>query len=227
MKSREQEYRELFMAEALEAYDSMSQHLSVLEKRPDDEASLNELFRMMHNLKANARAMEFADIGEVAHRMETIFGQIRSKERAFSGSVVPVVFTGVDALGNMIRAVGANQARPNVEPLLDNLERLINGEEPVLETDAAALSDEEANRKLELSDLVYIQIKKLDHLLNLVAERCRPPRAPGRRPAVFGYGCPSGRRWNVVQQVSAGSTRRGQHRAQASRAEHRWAGYSD
>ena len=29
---------------------------------------------------------------------------------------------------------------------------------------------EDASRKLELSDLVYIQIKKLDHLLNLVGE---------------------------------------------------------
>ncbi|GAA3927504.1 chemotaxis protein CheA [Hymenobacter algoricola] len=169
MKSREQEYREMFMAEALEYYDAMSRHISELEKDPTDEKALHELFRVMHNLKANARAMGHADIGEVAHRMETIFGFIRSKERAFEGSLVPVLFTGVDTLGGMIRAVGDGEETANADALLANLERLVNGEEPLLEEDQSA-TDEDATRKLELSDLVYIQIKKLDHLLNLVGE---------------------------------------------------------
>ncbi|OUJ74415.1 chemotaxis protein CheA [Hymenobacter crusticola] len=171
MKSREQEYREIFMAEALEYYDAMSRHISELEKAPTDEPALNELFRLMHNLKSNARAMGYNQIGEVAHHMETIFGLIRSKERIFTGSLVPVLFTGVDTLGNMIRAVGDEQETETVdgvEELLNNLDRLVKGEEPVL-PDAAAV-DDDANRKLELSDLVYIQIKKLDHLLNLVGE---------------------------------------------------------
>jgi len=83
MKSRDQEYRELFMAEALEYYDAMSRHLSELERNPQDVGALNELFRLMHNLKANARAMGFVDMGEVAHKMETLFGQIRGQERTF------------------------------------------------------------------------------------------------------------------------------------------------
>ncbi|WP_426059946.1 chemotaxis protein CheA [Hymenobacter sp. B1770] len=169
MKSRDQEYRELFMAEALEYYDSMSRHLSELERNPDAGPALNELFRLMHNLKANARAMGFTDLGEVAHHLETLFGLIRDRERAFSGPLIQVVFTGVDALGNMIRAVGANQPLPNVTTLLENLDRLVRGEEPVLEDDLAE-TDEEAGRKMELSDLVYIQVKKLDNLLNLVGE---------------------------------------------------------
>ncbi|RAK69699.1 chemotaxis protein CheA [Hymenobacter edaphi] len=169
MKSREQEYRELFMAEALEAYDAMSQHMSVLEKRPGDEGALNEVFRLLHNLKANARAMGHDAIGEVAHRMETIFGQIRSKERPFAGSMVPVLFSGIDVLGGMIRAVGANLPLTENVPLVENLDRVIEGEEPVLVDDESG-TEEDATRKLELSDLVYIPIKKLDHLLNLVGE---------------------------------------------------------
>lgn len=169
MKSREQEYREIFMAEALEYYDAMSRHISELEKNPADAPALNELFRLMHNLKSNARAMGYNSIGEVAHNMETIFGLIRSKEKTFTGSLVPVMFAGVDTLGNMIRLVGEGEELPAVEELLTNLDRLVRGEEPVL-TDQNVAADEDANRKLELSDLVYIQIKKLDHLLNLVGE---------------------------------------------------------
>ena len=100
------------MAEALEYYDSMSRHLSELERNPDAGPALNELFRLMHNLKANARAMGFTDLGEVAHHLETLFGLIRDQERTFSGPLIRVIFAGVDALGNMIRAVGANEALP-------------------------------------------------------------------------------------------------------------------
>ncbi|MBH8556770.1 chemotaxis protein CheA [Hymenobacter negativus] len=170
MKTRDQEYRELFMAEALEYYDSMSRHLSELERNPDAGPALNELFRLMHNLKANARAMGFTDLGEVAHHLETLFGLIRDQERTFSGSLIKVVFAGVDALGNMIRAVGAGQPLPDATVLLDNLDLLVRGEEPILEETEEVETEEESGKKMELSDLVYIQVKKLDNLLNLVGE---------------------------------------------------------
>lgn len=160
------------MAEALEYYDAMSRHLSELERNPQDVGALNELFRLMHNLKANARAMGFVDMGEVAHKMETLFGQIRGNERAFTGSLVTLTFRAVDILGNMIRAVGAGQDSADAKPLLDSLEQLIQGQE-ILEAEEAPTEEEadaDAARKLELSDLVYIPVKKLDNLLNLVGE---------------------------------------------------------
>ena len=170
MKTRDQEYREMFMAEALEYYDSMSRHLSELERNTDAGPALNELFRLMHNLKANARAMGFTDLGEVAHHLETLFGLIRDKQRECGGALAKVVFMGVDALGTMIRAVGANQPLPDATALLENLDRLVRGEAPIIDEEEEAESEEEAGKKMELSDLVYIQVKKLDNLLNLVGE---------------------------------------------------------
>ena len=170
MKTRDQEYREMFMAEALEYYDSMSRHLSELERNTEAGPALNELFRLMHNLKANARAMGFVDLGEVAHHLETLFGLIRDKQREFSGPLAKVVFTGVDVMGAMIRAVGADQPLPDATALLENLDRLVRGEAPIIDVEEEAESEEEAGKKMELSDLVYIQVKKLDNLLNLVGE---------------------------------------------------------
>lgn len=168
MKSREDEYRELFMAEALEAYDDMSRHLSELERAPDDKSVLNELFRLMHNLKSSARSMGHTAIGEVAHHLESLFGQVRASERQFTGSLVRVIFNGLDILGAMIRAVGANAEMPDSSGLLNLLDRAIAGEE--VEVAVESETEEESGRKLELSDLVYIQVKKLDKLLNLVGE---------------------------------------------------------
>jgi two-component system chemotaxis sensor kinase CheA len=170
MKTRDQEYREMFMAEALEYYDSMSRHLSELERNPSAGPALNELFRLMHNLKANARAMGFVDLGEMAHHLETLFGLIRDQQRTFSGSLTRVVFAGVDVMGSMIRAIGASQPLPDAKALLENLDRLVRGEEPVFDDADEPETEEEASKKMELSDLVYIQVKKLDNLLNLVGE---------------------------------------------------------
>jgi len=150
----------------------MSRHLSELERNPQEVAALNELFRLMHNLKANARAMGFVDMGEVAHKMETLFGQIRGQERSFTGSLVGMTFRAVDVLGNMIRAVGSGQESGDAHALLENLEQLIQGQE-IAEAPAAPTEEEaetDAARKLELSDLVSIPVKKLDNLLNLVGE---------------------------------------------------------
>ena len=170
MKTRDQEYRELFMAEALEYYDSMSRHLSELERNANAGPALNELFRLMNNLKANARAMGFTDLGEMAHHLETLFGLIRDNQREFGGALARVVFVGLDTMGTMIRAIGANQPLPEATALLNNLDRLVRGEAPVLEEVEMPDSEEESNKKMELSDLVYIQVKKLDNLLNLVGE---------------------------------------------------------
>lgn len=160
------------MAEALEYYDAMSRHLSELERNPQETSALNELFRLMHNLKANARAMGFVEMGEVAHKMETLFGQIRGQERSFTGALVGMTFQAVDTLGGMIRAVGSGQQTVDAQVLLANLDLLIKGEEPVQPRTAPTeeQADADAGRKLELSDLVSIPVKKLDNLLNLVGE---------------------------------------------------------
>ena len=45
MKSREQEYKEIFIAEALEYFDALNRHISELEKDPNNDDLLAEIFR--------------------------------------------------------------------------------------------------------------------------------------------------------------------------------------
>ena len=91
MKSREEEYKEIFVAEALEYYDALNRHISDLEKNPGEDSLLDEVFRLLHNLKANAKAIGYVDISDLAHKLETAFGMIRSKEISFTGNAVVVL----------------------------------------------------------------------------------------------------------------------------------------
>jgi two-component system, chemotaxis family, sensor kinase CheA len=169
MKSREEEYKEIFIAEALEYYDALSQHISNLEKNPGDEYILAEIFRLLHNLKANAKAIGYLQVSEVAHKLETAFGLIRKKELSFSEDVVPVLFNGIDLLGEMIHNVDNPEFRMPDVSLLQNLDQIVeNPGEGSL--GLSNVNRQVSLRGLTLSDLIYIHIKKLDHLLNLVGE---------------------------------------------------------
>jgi two-component system chemotaxis sensor kinase CheA len=169
MKSRDQEYKEIFIAEALEYYDALNRHISDLEKKPEDETLLAEVFRLLHNLKANAKAIGYVAIADVSHKMETAFGLIRSKELSFSDEVVTVLFDGVDLLGEMITGIDGPQEVEPSPALLRNLDIIITSQADS-SSELSKVQKYYTSKNLSLSDLIYIQIKKLDHLLNLVGE---------------------------------------------------------
>ena len=169
MKSREQEYKEIFIAEALEYHDALSQHISNLEKNPGDDHILAEIFRLLHNLKANSKAIGYLQVSEVAHKLETAFGLIRKKELSFSKEVVTVLFNGIDLLGEMIHNVDDADFKVPETGLLRNLDLIV--EHPAdSNLELSRISKQSNARGVSLSDLIYIHIKKLDHLLNLVGE---------------------------------------------------------
>ena len=103
MKSREKEYREIFVAESMEEYDSLNRHITELEKAPEDDRLIGEIFRLLHNLKANAKAIGFLNIAQLAHKLESVFGAIRNRDIRFGGKVVNVLYQGIDELGNMLK----------------------------------------------------------------------------------------------------------------------------
>lgn len=169
MKSREQEYKEIFIAEALEYFDALNRHISTLEKEPGDEQTLAEIFRLLHNLKANSKAIGYLQISDVSHKLETAFSLIRSKELVFSDEVVTVLFDGIDMLGELIHNVD-NPKYGEPDPiLLRNLDIIVeNLSESTIEL--AKVQKYNTSKNLSLSELIYIQIKKLDHMMNLVGE---------------------------------------------------------
>lgn len=170
MVAREKEYREVFITEGLEIYDGLSSLLIQLEKSPKEEKFLAEIFRLLHNLKANAKAIGFADIADVTHKLENAFVSIRNNKIEFKGDVVNVLIDGTDMLGTMITNIN-NPHPPKPEP---ELIRILN----TLSEDSFNSSNVINNgrkryytaQNISLSDLIYIPIKKLDHLLNLVGE---------------------------------------------------------
>ena len=179
MKSREQEYRELFAAEALETYDALGRNLSELEKNPADEPAVGESFRLLHNLKASAGATGLDAIAELAHGLENVFDRIRSHELAFSGQIVSALFAGVDLLGALVQAAQQSADAPPIAEMLQELGGLTPESADQPAEALRAVTTEEANtvspnvtsrQHLALSELINIPVRKLNTLLNLAGE---------------------------------------------------------
>ena len=59
MSSKEQEYREMFLAEAFDSYEELNTLFTQLEKDVNDRGAINAIFRITHTLKGNARGLGF------------------------------------------------------------------------------------------------------------------------------------------------------------------------
>jgi two-component system, chemotaxis family, sensor kinase CheA len=169
MKDREREYKEIFIAEALQEYDELSKHIVELEKRPADDKLLGEIFRLLHNLKANAKAIGYLAVAEIAHKLESVFSLIRNQEIPFAGNTVTILFDGVDYLGLLLSNIDNPQYHEPDAELLDNLEKVLHADRDEKFAEAPVRKIY-TSHTVSLSDLIYIQVKKLDDLLNLVGE---------------------------------------------------------
>ncbi|MDB5262432.1 MAG: histidine kinase, partial [Adhaeribacter sp.] len=175
MKSREQEYKEIFIAEALEYYDALNRHISDLEKNPENDAVLAEIFRLLHNMKANAKAIGYLNISDISHKLETAFELVRNKKIAFTDETVTVLFDGIDFLGELINNLDHEDYQIQDESIIKNLDIIVESAEIKIKSGDKAVGPAKAPKflnakNIQLSDLIYIQIKKLDHMLNLVGE---------------------------------------------------------
>ncbi len=186
MADREQEYRELFAAEALETIEMMGRHLGVLERAPLDEPAIADSFRLLHNLKASAAATGFQAIADLAHALETLFGRLRVREIAFTGKVVGLFYEGLDALDELSRFAMAPQAgpAPDLTSLLGRLDAVTPADSLVTGASAGELVVATLPEfgvvpelvapagapRMELSDLVSIPVRKLNTLLTQASE---------------------------------------------------------
>lgn len=170
MATGENEYKEIFLAESLEEYDTLSGLVVELEKAPEDSRVVAEIFRLLHNLKANSKAIGFLQLSELAHRLENLISLVRSKELRFHRSVVTLLLNGVDTLGLFIQELEQEEELVDQEQLQNLLKEL---DEVVTKKDETVISGRQyftQSQNIAISELVHLPIKKLDQLLNLVGE---------------------------------------------------------
>ena len=95
---------EYFVPEAVEHLESMAQSLIALEGEGATESEIGALFRAVHTLKGAAYTVGCGMIGDLAHRVEDMLGEVREHQRPLDRAAIEAVFAGLDALRLLVRS---------------------------------------------------------------------------------------------------------------------------
>lgn len=105
MGSKEDEYKEMFLAEALDNYEELNNLFTKLEKDTSNKKVVDHIFRITHTLKGNAMGMGFESIAELAHVMEDIFSEVKEGNIELEDDLFNSLFKANDKLGELIDAI--------------------------------------------------------------------------------------------------------------------------
>lgn len=181
MKNKDEEYKAIFLAEALEHNEEINRLLTVLEKNPGDKKNINALFRITHTLKGNSSGMGFTSIAELAHVLEDLFGEMRDGRITMDDQIFASLFKAADVLGKLINSIRDNRivkykgiktklevivrrASENTAALTDDGNTLSTKQEqkdllPLLQEDPLIFSDTEQVPQTNPEELVAVPEK--------------------------------------------------------------------
>jgi two-component system chemotaxis sensor kinase CheA len=100
------ELKQVFLQESFEQLDALESLLLELENRPDDETTLNGIFRAAHTIKGAAGMVECTAVESFAHVVENVLDRLRNHEIAVSTKLAALMLGCTDHL----RVLVANEA---------------------------------------------------------------------------------------------------------------------
>ena len=186
MKSKEEEYRQLFLTEALENFEELNRLFVELEKDISSKKAIANIFRIVHTLKGNAMGMGYEKIADLAHVMEDVFGAIKNGEISPDKELVDSLFRANDKLGGLINAITTDERvsylgiKTKLSVYLKNAREEMAAQggkqeqdeqpEDELEAEGNVEEVEEQGAGIKFADVVQIPVRKMDDLLNMVGE---------------------------------------------------------
>ncbi len=92
------QYLEIFLDETAEHLQNLSDQLMILENEPENEDTINEIFRAAHSLKGMAGTMGYKRMQNLTHDMENVFTEVRAGNMKVTSRLIDVLFQTLDAL---------------------------------------------------------------------------------------------------------------------------------
>lgn len=156
------DYKAEFLQEARDFVELMSQCFLQLEK--GDKSAIDEIFRAVHTIKGMAGFMEFKNLENFCHKLESVLGQLRGKE--VSEEIVDILLSSVDAISEMLNKIEVeNDDNVDCSQILEKLLSIDSKEEKNL--DLASQDFQDADLKITIKLTEDCQMKGVRGLLIL------------------------------------------------------------
>ena len=150
-------YLGIFIDEASEHIQNLNDEILVIEKNPDNQDTINEIFRAAHSLKGMAGTMGFKNMQNLTHEMENVFSEVRNNSIKVNENIIDILFACLDALQKYLDVISStgNEGDEDNKELADRLKALIGGN-----NDAKDEGNSD-NKKINFSNDEKQQINKL------------------------------------------------------------------
>lgn len=125
------QYLEVFIEESKEHLQNCNEKLLELEKKPDDNSIVNEIFRSAHTLKGMSATMGYEDLAKLTHQMENVLDAIRNHKISVNAEILDVVFQATEDLEEMVLSIAdGGDGKRNVTEVVEKLKLIEKGESP-------------------------------------------------------------------------------------------------
>jgi len=125
-----------FIVEAREHLNNVETQLLAIEQDPSQSAPLQSLFRSFHTIKGLAGFLEFHEVQEVCHEVETLLDRARNNELEITPEITDLLLESLDYLTREIgrienSALGKGVAAPaDPAALLEKVRSVLEGRAP-------------------------------------------------------------------------------------------------
>jgi len=138
------QYLSMFIEEAKEHLQTLNEQLLVLEKEPDNNDAINEIFRAAHSLKGMSGTMGYVKMQRLTHKMEDVFSEIRDGKVQVNAELVDLLFQCLDELSKYLDNIiaSSDEGSESNEQLPELLSSFVNnsGAAPAPVNQAATLT---------------------------------------------------------------------------------------
>jgi two-component system chemotaxis sensor kinase CheA len=173
------ELLQIFSAESEENLRDMELAFVQLESSPQDEETLQAIFRAAHTIKGNAAGLGFPALAKFAHGVEDVLDGLRTGAMVLTTPLATILLQTVDALRQLVVAAvkGTDELLPEHLELLEDLLIEAGGGQSS-GADRRETKKERRSGGRRRSDqaggtraqTLRVEIEKLDRMLNLTGE---------------------------------------------------------
>src|SRR6056297_2635150 len=103
--SDNEQYLDMFFAEAKDYIQMLNDNILLLETNPDNKEVINSLFRAAHSMKGTAATMGFNILTELTHKLENMLDKIRNDEIVVNTELIDFLFDGIDYIENIVACI--------------------------------------------------------------------------------------------------------------------------
>jgi two-component system chemotaxis sensor kinase CheA len=171
-----------FIVESREHLSSIEGQMLSLEQNPGEVETIHAVFRSFHTIKGLAGFLEFQEIRDVAHEVETLLDLARNGKLTITPAVVDVVLESADYLKRALDTVESWSAGTVDEPFGDNrslISRIKSATgaaqaemefPPASPAEAGSAVGKSSGGKTADNFSVRVETAKLDYLMDMVGE---------------------------------------------------------